>query len=245
MHAALGAVAALAALTRGEAVLLLVLLVTLVSPAGPGHGGPPLTALVTAVVVLAPWTIRNAVVFHRFVLISNDFGAVIGGANCDATYYSTYIGAWSLGCNHPPPGNEAQEAGDEMSAGLRYASHHVHRLPKVVAARELRVWGLLDPFETNSGRDATVQDIGVITYYLLLTRGVAGVVVLRRRRAPVWTVVAPIVTVAIVAGVGYGFMRLREPADISLVILAGVALDAGLRKYAGPARQRLAHGRPA
>ena len=236
--------AALAALTRGEAILLLVLVVIPLIRR-PGAWRAALVALVTAVVVLAPWTIRNAVVFNRFVLVSNDFGAVIGGANCDATYYSAYIGAWSYNCNHPPPGNEAQEASDEMSGGLKYARHHLHRLPRVIAAREERVWGLREPFETNSGRDATVEDIGVVMYYVLLIPAVAGVVVLRRRRAPAWTVVAPIVTVAIVAGLGYGFLRLREPADISLVILAGVAADAALSKYAGPARERLAHGRTA
>ena len=41
-----------------------------------------------------------------------------------------------------------------------------------------------------------------------------------------WPIVAPILMVAITTVVFYGFLRFRQPAEISIVVLAGVAIDA-------------------
>ena len=109
---------------------------------------------------------------------------------------------------------------------MAYAEHHLSRLPAVLAARLERLWGLRQPNVTMSGRWPTGQDIGVAMYYLLLVPAGAGLAVLRRRRAPVWVLIAPAIAVSVSALIGYGFLRLREPAEITLVIAAGVALDA-------------------
>jgi 4-amino-4-deoxy-L-arabinose transferase-like glycosyltransferase len=227
-----GALIGLAALTRGEALVLLVLLLV---PLARRAGGwrPALAALAAAAIVVAPWTIRNLDVFGRVVVISDDLGAVIGGANCAATYSGPYIGAWSFPCDHVTPGNEAQQAAREQSAGLSYARHHLGRLPAVVAARLERVWGLREPFQTNEGRSARVQQAGVLMYYLLLVPAAAGFLLLRRRRAPTWPLLAPIVCVTLVAAAGYGFLRLREPADTCLVVLAAVAFEELWRRRTG------------
>ncbi|HEX2578607.1 MAG TPA: glycosyltransferase family 39 protein, partial [Aquihabitans sp.] len=44
--------------------------------------------------VLAPWTIRNAVAFGRFVPVSNNLGSVARGANCDGAYRGEFKGLW-------------------------------------------------------------------------------------------------------------------------------------------------------
>jgi 4-amino-4-deoxy-L-arabinose transferase-like glycosyltransferase len=222
--ALLGAVVGLAALTRGEAVVLLVLLLI---PLLRRPRGIRLAAATCAAVilVLTPWTVRNWSVFGRFVPISTDTGAVIGGANCDGTYYGSNIGGWSYICNHASPGNEAQQSSRDMSVGLHYASHHLHRLPMVVVARLERVWSLRQPMQTNSGRSAWAQDAGTIMYYLLLVPAAYGFLLLRRRKAPTWVLMAPVVLVTLTAVLGYGFLRFREPAEITLVVLAGITLD--------------------
>ena len=51
-------------------------------------------ALGVAVVLLVPWTIRNAVKFHAFVPVSNNAATLVDGANCDVTYGGTQLGLW-------------------------------------------------------------------------------------------------------------------------------------------------------
>ncbi len=174
---------------------------------------------------------RNWIVFGRFVLISNDTGAVIGGANCDETYYGSNIGGWSYICNHASSGNEADQAAREQSTGVHYALQHKRRWPAVVAARLERVWGLRQPMQTNSGRSPWAQNAGTIMYYVLLAPAVFGFLLLRRRRTPTWMLVAPAVSVSITSILGYGFLRFREPAEITLVVLAGIAIDQLLRHF--------------
>ena len=225
----LGILIGLATLTRGEGLLLLALLIVPLVRR-PYGGRAAAAACCAVVVVLAPWTIRNANVFGQFVLTSNDTGAVIGGANCNETYSGSNLGGWSYYCNQAPSGNEAQRAARERSLGLHYALHHVRRLPIVLAARLGRVWSLFHPLQTNSGRTPWVQNVGTIMYYLLLIPAVYGFVLLHRRRVAAWVLVSPVVLVSLVSAVGYGFLRFREPAEITLVVLAGVAVDEWLRR---------------
>jgi len=59
-----------------------------------------------------------------------------------------------------------------------------------------------------------------------------------------WPIVAPILMVAITTVVFYGFLRFRQPAEISIVVLAGVALDALWSRRSAPRpdkTQPLAH----
>jgi hypothetical protein len=70
----------------------------------------------------------------------------------------------------------------------------------------------------------------------LVPLAAAGALVLRRRRAGVWILLSPIVVVSVAALLTYGNQRFREPAELSLVVLAAVALDALWRGRVGRAR---------
>jgi 4-amino-4-deoxy-L-arabinose transferase-like glycosyltransferase len=226
LAALLGALVGLAALTRGEALLLLPLvLVPVVRRPGGLRAGA--VACVAMVVVLTPWTVRNLVVFDRPVLISTNAGAVVAGANCAGTYYGSNIGGWDLSCTLPyPEENEAGETAKQLRDGFDYASDHLTRLPVVAAARLARGWSLFQPWQANAGRSSVVQGIGVVMFWLLLPLAVYGLVTLRRRSAPTWLIVVPIVMVSITMVTSYGYLRFRQPAEISLVVLAAVALEA-------------------
>jgi 4-amino-4-deoxy-L-arabinose transferase-like glycosyltransferase len=226
--ALLGAAVAAAALTRGEALVLLVLLA--LPLCGPRRAA---VAALACVVVLAPWLARCWIVFDRPVLISTNVGGLLAGANCDATYHGALIGQWDFGCIPPPVhANEALEAERLRDRGLSYARHHAGRLPVVVAARLGRSFELFRPREQArqeaffEGRNLRVEQAGVACYYALVLLATYGVVVLRRRDGPWRILLAPVALVVFVTVISYGFTRLRVAAEPALVVLAAVALDA-------------------
>jgi 4-amino-4-deoxy-L-arabinose transferase-like glycosyltransferase len=222
----LGALVGLASLSRGEGLLLLpLLLVPLVRrPGGLRAAG---AVLVAFVVVLAPWTIRNYSVFDRPVLVATEGGETLAGANCDQSYYGDRTGTWIYTCvDFNPLGNEAEELNAEGRKGLRYARHHLGRLPVVGALRVARTWGAWAPFTTPEGRRAWVMDLGVALYFLLVPLAVYGFIVLRRRGKPVWILTAPLITVTATALLTYGSVRFRHSGELAIVVLAAVALDA-------------------
>jgi 4-amino-4-deoxy-L-arabinose transferase-like glycosyltransferase len=237
--ATLGAVAGLAALTRGEALLLLplVLLPVLFRPAG---WRAALVAVLACLVVLTPWTARNWITFDRPVLVATNSGTAVAGANCDATYYEDRLGGWWQPCIREHPGtNEAEHHSMALGDGVRYAADHLGRLPVVLAARVGRVWSLYDPFQIPEGRSERVQKLGVMMFFLLVPLAVAGALTLRRRGVGVWILLVPIIVVSVIALAVYGNLRFREPAELSLVVLAAVAIDQFFRRRrisrAGPA----------
>jgi hypothetical protein len=235
--AVLGALAGLAALTRGEALLLLplVLVPVLWRPAG---WRAALVAVLALAVVLAPWTVRNWIVFDRPVVVATNSGTAVAGANCDETYQAgERLGGWWPPCIKSHPGkNEAEHHAEALADGVRYAGDHAGRLPIVLAARLGRVWSVYRPFQIPEGRSVRVQKLGVLAFFLLVPFAVAGALVLRRRRTPLWIMLVPILVVSATALLTYGNLRFREPAELSVVVLAAVALDALWRRRAAAPR---------
>jgi 4-amino-4-deoxy-L-arabinose transferase-like glycosyltransferase len=225
---ALGVIAGLAALTRAEALLLLplVLVPVLRRPAGLRAA---LVAILALAAVLTPWTIRNWITFDRPVVIATNSGSAVGGANCRQTYYGDQLGGWRPQCLHDHPGNEAERMATLRADGVRYARGHAGRLPVVLAVRLARVWNLFDPLQVPEGRSAGAEKLGVLAFFLLVALGVVGALSLRRQRGPLWILLAPFVVVSVTVLVTYGNQRFREAADVSLVVLAAVGLDALLR----------------
>jgi hypothetical protein len=185
---------------------------------------------VAAVVVLAPWTIRNAITFEKPFLISTNGEAIWAGANCQRTYYTDQIGAWVLACYGPrPPGDESEQAIVYRKRGLRYLRHHKSRLPVVLAARFGRLWDVYQPWRQGTffsgleGRRPGATHFGLVVYWLLLPFAFAGAFLVRRGR---WVLLAPVLMVTLVALATYGTTRFRMAAEPSIVLLAAVALQA-------------------
>ena len=236
LAAGLGVLVGLAALTRGDALVLVpVLLIPLAFRAGAAWRSR-LTLVAVAVgafaLVLAPWTIRNLTVFEQPVLISTNGNSVFVGANCDGVYHGELTGLWRFDCyGKAPPGDESEQAAEYRDRGLDYARDHAGRVPAVMAVRFLRVWDLYRPlqqaeYEIIEGRSETASRIGLLMYYPLLLLAAAGALILRRRRAPLWPLLAFPVIVSLTAVVIYGITRLRFAAEPALCVLAAVALAA-------------------
>lgn len=231
--ALLGLAIGLATLTRGEGVLLLALLgwpaAVLVAPRG--RITRVLAVTGAALVVIAPWVVRNAVVFHR-VTFATDANTLVAGANCRDTYYGRDIGWWSLGCLASQRTRAQLDRGDAATgAALHYARTHLARLPLVAAVRVLRTFDLYQPLRQGNHelRRRWVDIAGLAFFYPVLLLASAAAVRLRGCR---WILFAPVAMVAIVSALGWGIGRFRVGADVTLLVLSAAALTRAWRRGA-------------
>ncbi|HSO97750.1 MAG TPA: glycosyltransferase family 39 protein [Solirubrobacteraceae bacterium] len=231
----LGVAVGLCALTRGEGLALLVLLAW---PAAwrAGRWRDVLLSTLVCLAVLAPWVIRNAVMFGR-PLLATDSNTLIAGANCADTFYGHDIGWWSLRCMERARTRVQVQQGDASTAAARrYAGDHLGRLPLVAAARVARTFDLFQPLRQGNRelRRRWVDILGLVFFYPVF--GLALLTVLRRR-AP-WELLAPVAMVVIVSALGWGIGRFRVGADVSLLVLAAVTLSgAGITATTRSARR--------
>jgi Dolichyl-phosphate-mannose-protein mannosyltransferase len=228
-----GLMIGLAALTRGEALLLVPLLgiplVRLV-PRGRRLRAGALVVAGSALIVL-PWLARNWIVFDRPAPISTNVGGLLAGANCPRAYYGGAIGWWACFPRADPAWgrNEAVISSHLQTQAFDYVGDHAGRAPLVMAARLGRTFGLYRPLQTATlesfytDRDEGEVRAGTVAYYVLAILAALGLWKVRRRK-DVWLLLAPLLMVILVSLTTYGSFRFRLAADITIVVLAAVAV---------------------
>ena len=246
--AALGATVGLAALSRAELLLLSVLvivpLVLLASALTRAARARHLAlAAVVCVGVVAPWVGYNLSRFEKPVYLSSGFEITLASGTCDRTYYGEAIGYWSIYCVTDildrrgltlTNSDESTRAAAYKEESLDYIGNHLDRLPAVLLARWGRITGLYRPLQQAGfdifpeGRDRWVAYTSLAGYYVLAVLSVFGFRVLRRRRIPVFPLVAPIATVFVSVTLTFAQNRYRASAEGVLCLLAAVAIDAGI-----------------
>lgn len=244
--AVLGAVGGVAALTRAELVLLVVLLAAPATLAARPDGAAWRTRLrdlavvgVTAGAIVAPWVGWNLARFEEPVLLSTNGGFTLAGANCDTSYYTSGIGFWNLECSFaasPGAGDHSEMDEALRAAAFEYVGDNADRLPAVVLARLGRTWGVYAPeqmveLNVGEGRERGVSWAAMVSYWLLLPVAAAGVPIARRSGVRLWPLVATVVLVTVVTVLFYGIVRFRLPADVSLVVLAGIAVGSAVERF--------------
>ena len=231
----LGAVVAAAALTRSELLLLIPLLVvpTLLVGVGDRRRRVLLAALATATSVglLLPWTIWTSRQVHYLVPVSATSGMLLAGANCPAVYHGAEIGGWSFVCSAHGTSMGVDMATVDRHArtlGIDSIRDNLDRMPVVTLARLGRTYGFFHPLASargDFGRVPLVAAALLVSYWLLVAGAVAGAIELRRRRVRLWPLLSLVLVTLIVTVTSYGNVRFRTPAEITLVVLAGVAVD--------------------
>jgi 4-amino-4-deoxy-L-arabinose transferase-like glycosyltransferase len=230
-----GAFAGLATLTRNNGLVLLVPLVLLVWT---GRRRPrwsaPLAVLAAALVVVTPWTVRNAIVLDAFVPVATNLGQTLAGtynaqsARHDYRWRSTRL---------LPAARRAQlramtepERSDALTRdALRYIREHP-AAPAVVALQNTGRLAELDPearsvlrLVVGSKRLALVSIAGFGAFALL---ALAGALTARARAVP-WPVwLAPLLLGVSVVLFAVNFSRFRAPLDPWLILLAALAVGA-------------------
>jgi hypothetical protein len=141
----LGALIALAALARGEGVLLGPLMAMPMMlrqrslPLGIRWRHLVLAGL-ACVATLAPWMIRNTMRFDNFVPLSNNGNEVMVYSNCATAYDGPLVGYWDYTCQQRirdeignPPGDESDIALYWRDIGFDYARENADELPGVAS----------------------------------------------------------------------------------------------------------------
>ena len=127
--------------------------------------------------VLAPWTVRNWIVFDRPVLVATEAGETLAAANCAPVYEGERIGSSEIACAElSGVRNEAAELNEAGRKGIRYALDHVDRWPAVALARLARTWSVYPRFQRPEGRSEWVVKLGLGVFFLLLPLAAYGFV---------------------------------------------------------------------
>jgi 4-amino-4-deoxy-L-arabinose transferase-like glycosyltransferase len=259
----LGAVAGIATLVRAEGLLLgaivaIAVAVVLRNQSTRERVARVAIAIGVSILLVVPWTIRNALQLHAFVPVSNNAATLVDGANCDLTYSGDQLGLWretfsgdSIARIQPQSTacfegfdisdrkfDEADASSADLRAGASYARHHLGSVPKVAVVRVLRTWGVYSPeqqvsFESLEGRPRAWQKRGTVMYWFLAPLAIVGAVMQRRRKRLLAPLLATAVTVTIGAALTYGQQRFRIAAEPAILVLAAVPVVAITRAALG------------
>jgi 4-amino-4-deoxy-L-arabinose transferase-like glycosyltransferase len=195
-----------------------------------------------AVVVVSPWIIRNLRAFEEPTFLSTNGGTTLAAANCDDTYHGEHLGYFSLGCwtiDEQPPLEDSLQDKFWRQRAVDYVSDNLSRVPVVVAARVGRVWEVYRPADSRRNdefeeRHRGVAWVGLFSFYALIPLAGVGLVRLRRHGRALWPLVAPFVFVTMITIVFYGNTRFRVPAEVALVVLAGIGIGGLLDRWRPP-----------
>lgn len=251
-----GALCAAAILTRAVAVPWAVVGLTVAAGAGPGRVRRATALVAVLVVVMAPWTVRNAIVLHGFVPVTTEGGYTVAGQyNATVAAPGPLQSVWQIPLIVPDVAGRLAPLYDrrggvnevELDAALRgIARRYVERHPgDVVTAIAHDALRLLDlgpghGLETAIGdrelgvpgwlRDPTTASVFVLVALALVGLAVG---VTRHRLGPWWLWAVPLTALAVTVP-AVGTPLKRAPADPFLILLAAAALEAALSGRAGP-----------
>jgi hypothetical protein len=169
--------------------------------------------------VISPWMIHNLLRFDDVVLLSDQSGQTVAASWCDDGFYGNTLGYKSYRCLRA-----SADVENPSPSWTSYGIDHIERVPIVLTARVLRVWGLFRPsqqveLESYFGEERSLMWAGFAMTWVLLALAPVGAVRLRRRGTPIFPLVAPILVVTISVALTFGQLRYRAPAEPALVLL--------------------------
>jgi 4-amino-4-deoxy-L-arabinose transferase-like glycosyltransferase len=244
-----GVLTGLATLTHENGVLILAGLIPAVWTGRPrlqlrSLAAPALLVALTALMIL-PWTIRNAVVMHSFIPVSDETGITLVGTYNVASAHSTQLPyKWRIFYGIPGEGplikesphlTEPQLGAKLQSQALHYIEHHPVSLLQVLYHNTRRMFEIEGTFAWIASASAVslttpVARTGVISFWILCMLAVAGLATKRGRSAPGWVWVIPVLLALSVIMVNVETPRFREPVDPFLILLAAAGLATAVER---------------
>jgi 4-amino-4-deoxy-L-arabinose transferase-like glycosyltransferase len=249
-----GALCGLAVLTRTNGLPLVLALAAGVWVTRPWRSraalAAPAVVVLAAVLVLAPWVVRNAVVFDRFVGLGTGAGYALAGTyNAEARDRAQHPGEpFAPNVLRTYEDDLAKRGLDEAELIGRLndqATAYVRDHPGYVV--ETMLWNVPRVFDlerrgefepTFAAQQVQAKGMGPIdspvvflgSLYVVLALGIGGAaVVIRRRATPAFVWAAPVLLLLPALAI-YGLPRYRAPADPFLVMLAALSVAAAYER---------------
>jgi hypothetical protein len=231
-----GVLMGLAILGRANAMILLLPLAVAVWR-GPR---PTLVLVVAAVLTVAPWTIRNALVHDAFVPVSTQLGSALAGTyNSEARADRENPASWRAlrrvdeyqplirRVRQTP---EAELEKELRAASLRFIREHPAYLGTVAFWTTRRMldlggmdWSIHTASTISVGRRGAIA--GVICFWAFAVLAVIGAFTRRARAAPLWVWAVPLLMYLSVVLLVVETPRYRTAIDPFIVLLAALALS--------------------
>jgi hypothetical protein len=243
-----GVLTGLAVLSRANGVILLAPFALAVGTRRSLRAPAALVAV--AVLTVAPWTVRNAVVLHAVVPVSTNLGKTLAGTYNPVAqrHRFRWITGRLLPASYRPALAEPAEPA-RSSALTRLALGYIRRHPLAVA--KAGVWNTarlaeLDP----AGRSILAGGLGsrrlarfsIAGFAAMAALAAAGAFTRRARATPAFFWLVPGLLWLTTVVTAAQFSRFRAPLDPFLVMLAALALTAAAERLS---RRRAASARPA
>ena len=257
---ATGLLCGLAMLTRSAGIALTPCIALLVWAGRPRFSRSsllaPVIVLLAAAATLVPWTVRNAVVLHRLIPITDQGGYTLAGVyNSSAARDSITPWLWRSPFEDPTnrlimastTATESTVSSRLGSAALRFIADHPAAVPQVIFWNSIRLADL-DPGREQAliGFDFGIGPFGAgLAVILLLITGalaLAGTFTRAARSPPARFWLLPVALWVSTAAIQSG-MRFRAPIDPFLLMLAALALTSGWTRWSARAQHRPLEGR--
>jgi 4-amino-4-deoxy-L-arabinose transferase-like glycosyltransferase len=260
---AAGVLGGLAILTRANGMVLLLPLAAAVWTARPRLTRaalvPPVLLVAVALVTVAPWTIRNAVVLDSFVPVTTQLGSALAGTYNDQARDDRENPASWRSIKHIPAfayewRNIRSLSEVEIERRLRTASReYIVDHPTYVA--EVGFWNtvrLLDfaglprarATAATVGIERRWADAGVLCFWGFAAVALAGALTGRARTTPAFVWALPVLLAASVVFLTTETPRYRTAIDPFVVLLATLALGALAARVAGLSKRGREGGFP-
>ena len=203
---------------------------------------------VAAGLVLAPWVGYNRSRFEEPVYLTTNFGRTMAAAKCDGGTAGRFVGAQSYDCLREidrakvkPWMDESQVDDAYRAEAETYVKEHPGRTFVGIAASWGRIFGVfrstqeLSYTSTEKIKGITPAWMATISFYVLFAFSIYGVILLRRKRVPVYPLLVFWVMILFSVTLTFAQQRYRAIGEPTLVLLTAVALDQLFRRRTAPA----------
>jgi len=235
---AAGVLAGLATLTRANGAALLLPFAVGVWTLRPRWSwralAAPAALVATAVLVVAPWTARNALVLHGLVPVATDLGQTVRGTYnpVSAAHRFRWRGTTLLPASDRAAVDQPDEASRSAALtrlGLDYLRRHPTAVLEAAVWNSAREFDLVPAARRNLAgevRSPLLGRISVIGFAIMAALALAGALTTRARRAPRFVWLAPLVLWLGTVLLAVNFSRFRAPLEPFLVLLGALAVTA-------------------
>jgi len=195
---------------------------------------------IAAFLVMAPWTVRNYLTFHQFVLVATNGGSTFYGANNDRSLHErAYLGGW-LSTLDLPGRDMIEAAPDEVSRekvawrlGISWVRTHLADMPQLAGYKLIRFW--LPDVSSPNRKFVILQTVCGIPFTLLVLLGlVFSFRAPYRNAVEWWPLDAVVVSNLLNVIIFYGSPRFRDAITPVLMVYAALGLHAILSKFSRP-----------